>query len=91
MNGMMGLGYNFARHDNQSGNATFADFRTQFMQTGAYQMKLQSKLGSRARNLLCLGLLSLFAATASAQSRYEKVLQEKKVTVGAQEGSAPYG
>lgn len=32
-----------------------------------------------------------FATGASAQSKYDKVLQEKKLIVGAQEGTAPYG
>lgn len=54
-------------------------------------MTVQSMLKTGARRLLCLGLLSVFAATAGAQSKYDKVLQEKKVVVGAQEGTAPYG
>ncbi len=32
-----------------------------------------------------------FATGASAQSKYDKVLQERKLIVGAQEGTAPYG
>lgn len=32
-----------------------------------------------------------FATSAFAQSKYDKVLQEKKLIVGAQEGTAPYG
>lgn len=51
------------------------------------------------RRLLRLALTCLFGLAASivlssaaqAQSKYDKVLQEKKIVVGAQEGTAPYG
>ena len=54
-------------------------------------MSVRSMLTSSGWSFLGLALLSIFAATAGAQSRYDKVLQEKKLIVGAQEGSAPYG
>ena len=40
-----------------------------------------------------VGLLSMviLVTGAHAQSKYDKVLQEKKLVVGAQEGTAPYG
>jgi ABC-type amino acid transport substrate-binding protein len=54
-------------------------------------MTVQSLLKPIMRSLLCLALVTMVAATASAQSKYDKVLQKKELTVGAQEGAAPYG
>ena len=54
-------------------------------------MTVRSMLNTGAPKFFMVCLMSMFALAANAQSRYEKVLQEKKVIVGAQEGTAPYG
>ena len=54
-------------------------------------MSVRSMLKPSMWSLYCLALLLVLPAAANAQSKYDKVLQEKKLVVGAQEGSAPYG
>ena len=53
------------------------------------------KIRHLLKNVVCagFGLSVAFAGAALAQnaSKYDKVLQEKKLIVGAQEGTAPYG
>jgi len=48
-------------------------------------------LKKAALGLLGCAALIAFSPAVHAQSRYDKVVKEKKLVVGAQEGTAPYG
>lgn len=54
-------------------------------------MTIQRLLKTTGWTLLCAGALLTSATQVHAQSKYDKVLQEKKLVVGAQEGTPPYG
>ncbi len=54
-------------------------------------MTLAKIVRSIVHSLVVTGLVAAFAGTASAQSKYDRVVKERKVVVGAQEGSPPFG
>lgn len=54
-------------------------------------MMIRRFMKTAASGLIALAALLVFATTAHAQSKYDKVIKEKKLVVGAQEGTPPYG
>jgi len=55
-------------------------------------MNIQRMLKATGSSLICLAALFTFATAAHGQSsKYDKVVKEKKLVVGAQEGSPPFG
>lgn len=43
------------------------------------------------RGLVCLGLVPAVTVAVNAQSKYDRVLETKKIIAGAQEGTPPFG
>jgi len=54
-------------------------------------MQTNPVLAACLRGLICLGLMPAIAVSANAQSKYDRVLQTKKIIAGAQEGTPPFG
>ena len=50
-----------------------------------------AKIAGRGSLILGLALGVIFQANAQTQSHYDRVLQNKKIIAGAQEGTAPFG